>query len=116
MAYRKLSLEEQIDLLKKSKVHYKMYGVGMCNSIYKSLQSYGIKINSTEYIHRYIPTFTLSHIRKITNGTDLYPTTNETNKFSHRVFWWSRLCYRSTIVRINVFDLLIKELEDKLTK
>lgn len=109
MPRKKLTIEQQIKVLKDAKEiinsgNYGMCCYGMCTCIEISLRQYNI--NTYHYINCYIPTFTLNHICKITKNTELYPTLMEKDWF-----WWKLY---DNVVRSKVFDLLIKELEDKL--
>lgn len=107
MSRKKLTIQEQINVLKDAKKILQTGSFsGMCVCIEQSLRKYDIK--TSWYINCYIPTFTLNHICKLTKNTELYPKC--LNKYW---FWWN---FGEIDIRSEVFDLLIKELEEKLTK
>ena len=115
MSREKLTIEEQISVLKEAKMRYETGAHwGMCICIQKSLNSFNIHLDSNKNINRYVPTFTFHHICKLTKGTKLFPSRYNSLKESkekHSEFWWGMY---DVPERIKVFKLLIKELEDKL--
>ena len=96
MARKKLTIEQQISVLKEAKKKFKTAEKDMCECIIKSLTIYDIQLKSNKNVNRYIPTFTFNHICKLTKGTKFF------------LFIAAE--------QLRVFDLLIKELEEKLTK
>lgn len=114
MARKKLTIQEQIDILKnvKHNINYNIiFPYGICFEIDKCLYLYGIKISNYKFIKCYIPTFTYKHVCEITKDTDLYPEKTEYNTNGLSNYWWN---VNNCKIRKKVINLLIKELQTKI--
>lgn len=98
----KLTIQEQIDVLKRGKEIYmsgSYYGMCLCisDAIFEKCNN-DIDIDN---IFKYIPTFNMFHIFKMAKGTELEPKVLA-------IFWWDM---RDRTIRPQIFDMLINELE-----
>lgn len=105
----RLTLDEQIIVLLYARKLCKEDGMqssfssGMCHYIIGNLYKFHNTYSNSSGIAMYIPTFTLSNIKKLTSGTKLYP---DEEKF--KPYWWNGENFK---VRVEVFNLLLDELE-----